>query len=615
MHLKIYPSNFPMKKLKLLLLTYCCFFSYLAYSQQITNLDSLENIIKISSPDTNKVHLLCAYLEGFHRTVANKDSIKLRGYITEVDRLSEKLNFPIGKAHSYYMKALVADIMRDYPQIVANGMKASSIYEKYGYILHHAKTLRMIALGHYLQGGHKNSLFYIQKALKNYELADYKWGMALCMVLIGNTQAIHHKEEEALGTYLKGIAILKGTGLINESLLLNAGEMLMNKKRYDEALQLYQQSKAYMEKKKAFKHPGYAYSLFEIGNIYKAKQNYSEAIQNYLKSIAIYQEIDMTFGTPMIMNNLADIYKMQGSPDSTIKYAKESIVIAKKIKEPTLIKDSYLLLSEANQLKKNYLLAYEFYLKHSHLKDSLFTIEKTKEVSAIQTQFETERKDQQIKVQKGELKLLEADRNTKILIIISLFLILIFIAGVFAFTNYRKNQKIKDKEKKEKLLLTENDLKQAQINSELAEKKHLETELALKTQQLDSYTKQLLQKNELLEKLNQQMTENKSIVNSEHLANLQKLIEGSLYNAKDWQNFFLHFSEVYPRFFAGINKKFPQLTTNDHRHCALIKLKLAPKEISSLLGIEHTTIYKNRYRLAQKMEISADLLDEEICQY
>ena len=74
----------------------------------------------------------------------------------------------------------------------------------------------------------------------------------------------------------------------------------------------------------------------------------------------------------------------------------------------------------------------------------------------------------------------------------------------------------------------------------------------------------------------------------------------------DWHKFVLHFNDVHPQFFDKLQARFPNLSDNDLRVCAYIKMKLTNKETAQLLNISSKGLETARYRLEKKTNLNAD---------
>lgn len=73
-----------------------------------------------------------------------------------------------------------------------------------------------------------------------------------------------------------------------------------------------------------------------------------------------------------------------------------------------------------------------------------------------------------------------------------------------------------------------------------------------------------------------------------------------------WSEFLSRFSGVYPHFFDALNERYPGLTQNELRFCALMKINLSLLDTANALNISPESVRKARYRLYKKMELESD---------
>lgn len=84
---------------------------------------------------------------------------------------------------------------------------------------------------------------------------------------------------------------------------------------------------------------------------------------------------------------------------------------------------------------------------------------------------------------------------------------------------------------------------------------------------------------------------------------IDKLISSSATNFQ-WKNFKLLFEEIHPEFFNELLSNYPELTTNELRHLALIKMNLSTKEIAQIFIVKPTSIQVARHRLKRKLHLT-----------
>jgi len=142
----------------------------------------------------------------------------------------------------------------------------------------------------------------------------------------------------------------------------------------------------------------------------------------------------------------------------------------------------------------------------------------------------------------------------------------------------------------------------------------VQEELEFRNREITSSALYVAQKNEILSKLDEKLSElkdNARIENKKEITQLKRLIKENIELDEDWNNFKLHFEKVHPRFFETLANKFPELSSNEQKICAYLRMNLSGKEIARLMNITPKSTQMSRYRLKKKFELGAeeDLLD------
>ena len=120
---------------------------------------------------------------------------------------------------------------------------------------------------------------------------------------------------------------------------------------------------------------------------------------------------------------------------------------------------------------------------------------------------------------------------------------------------------------------------------------------------------QFLQKNQYLLEISKSLDElgkekdQKEIVKS--VRQISQKIKNSLKQNDRWEEFRLYFEQVHSDFYAKLKISFPNLTPNDLKQCALVKLNLSLDESAALLGVSAESVRISRYRIQKKMGMSA----------
>ena len=161
---------------------------------------------------------------------------------------------------------------------------------------------------------------------------------------------------------------------------------------------------------------------------------------------------------------------------------------------------------------------------------------------------------------------------------------------------------------KEEFLKKEAEATEKQIIKIQTEK--LQAELASKNRELANSAMSLVYKNELLQKLSEEMTklkdENGKKLSEDQLRKIQKVIDEGMNDERDWNLFENSFNEAHESFFKKLKANHPDLVPNDLKLCAYLHMNMSSKEMASLLNISLRGVEIRRYRLRKKLEVPHD---------
>jgi ligand-binding sensor domain-containing protein/DNA-binding CsgD family transcriptional regulator len=194
--------------------------------------------------------------------------------------------------------------------------------------------------------------------------------------------------------------------------------------------------------------------------------------------------------------------------------------------------------------------------------------------------------------------------------------ILMAVLVFFAARNNFRQKLQQDREKiltrvqleKEAFLKKEAEATEKQIIKIKTEK--LQAELQSKNRELASSAMSLVYKNELLQKLSEEMIKLKDKdgkkVADDHIRKVQKIIDEGMNDERDWNLFETSFNEAHGSFFKKLKANYPDLVPNDLKLCAYLHMNMSSKEMASLLNISLRGVEIRRYRLRKKLNIPHD---------
>jgi len=153
------------------------------------------------------------------------------------------------------------------------------------------------------------------------------------------------------------------------------------------------------------------------------------------------------------------------------------------------------------------------------------------------------------------------------------------------------------------------------INRKRIETKHkikmVEQEMLSANEQLKMFTANLVEKTNLIEKLESQVKGNQ--LTAEQQALISELSSHTILTEEDWIKFKSLFEKIHPGFFINLQEKVVDITVAELRMAALTRLHFSTSQIASILGISPNSVYKTRQRLRQRLSIDIeDSIEEAI---
>lgn len=164
-------------------------------------------------------------------------------------------------------------------------------------------------------------------------------------------------------------------------------------------------------------------------------------------------------------------------------------------------------------------------------------------------------------------------------------------------------------------MLSQNRLKRLKLekdNSDLVSRnlelnrQSLENELELRNKELTTNVMFQIQKNELVQEIiGKLITHNRNTnsLDSKAVYGIIKDLEKTL-DSSAWSEFEVRFNQVHNEFYAKLNSINSELSTNERRLCAFLRLNMTTKEIASITGQTIRSIEVARTRLRKKLNLT-----------
>ena len=382
-----------MKHFSLFICVFACLrFCTFSFAQQIKN-DSLETLVHTGN-NLQQTDLLFQLARQYWDS--NKDSAAF--YLNIVLKTSDYE--AIAKANQYLGHLYLEQ--GNYSEALKNYLAAVSYYEKTDKI-QVANIYSRIGEIWRLQLDFEKSLSYHQSAFSIYTELNDSVGTAYSLNDIALTYEAKKDFETALSYHEKSLEIKKNLG--DKRML---GDSYCN-----------------------------------LGTIYRELGQYEKALEYQYMALKIDQELGDEVNMAIIHNNIAALLILMEKPNDALPHLQTAEKLTQLHHALDPLKYTYLQYTRLFEKKNDYQQAYQYHLKYSAVKDSLFNSESSKQITEMSTKYETEKKETRIKLQQTELDKKHAEvkrQNTQRNAFIGGFNLMLALAGV-TYHSYRNKRK------------------------------------------------------------------------------------------------------------------------------------------------------------------------------
>lgn len=193
----------------------------------------------------------------------------------------------------------------------------------------------------------------------------------------------------------KAIGLLRKTG-DNKKLgytLINSGYSHYSRKKYKEALALYNEGETFLENTDTIPR---AYTIGNRALVFWKLGDYKTAEEDLLKAIEILLPVHDDFGMADYHIQLGKLYTETGETDKAIEHCKKGLKLATELGLKEQICDANLLLVTLYEGQKDYEEALGFQKTYLVYKDSIESSSNIKKMADLRTEYEVNIKDREI---------------------------------------------------------------------------------------------------------------------------------------------------------------------------------------------------------------------------
>jgi len=353
--------------------------------------------LKTAQHDTDKANIY--YTISRYYWSKDPDSALLMGERSL--EVATKAHFEKGIALAYLTKGVAYGSKGQYPEALESDLQALRISERLGM--------------EGLTGNNYNNIGNVYIAMKDYSKALEYFREALQIALRDKEDATHSGEA---------------------SLLINISEAFKEAGRYDSAIAY--NARAQQMVARAHDSMNLSIVLLNMGDDYVRMQQPVKALSYLAQALHISQRLQDEEGIAWAYISIAKAYHEQGQYNTSIQYAGLSLQKAQNLHLPEMIKETCHTLYTGYQGLHQFDKALYYRNREIALNDSLYTLEKERQLKNLHSDYELEKQQHQIDLLNKDKIIRENERaQDKDMLLLSIAIAVLL--GLGCFFLYRSN--------------------------------------------------------------------------------------------------------------------------------------------------------------------------------
>jgi tetratricopeptide (TPR) repeat protein len=440
-----------------------------------------------------------------------------------------------------------------------------------------ATTLHTIGIIYRALGDPDRAVSQFFESLQIFENLEDKSGISRLFNSIGILFADQDDVDRAKDYYSRSLDISRqlgdlhgiARGLNNLALIENGEGSLERRKQYlAEALKINRQTG-----QKLWEGINY----LNLGEVYLDEEKYDSAYHYYRLSLKHFEQLKNIPQMVSALLYLSEYYERSGDLEHSHVLARRAMHLADSTNVMRSKISAAHRLSQVNNLLGNEMKSLRYSVLSYQLQDSINKEESANRIRMIEMLNDYDRTLQAKKLEQQK-------RDATYLVIIITIVFMAILAVTIVLARMKINRK----------------------NAQML-KKDLESELDNKNKELTISVMSLMKKNEIITNIAKRLNKlnrdrDKEVILSDMRAIIKDLKRSS--ENEIWEDFDRRFREVHSGFYQQLTKQYPNLTPNELKLCAFMRMNLSSKEISELTGQRVPSIDIARSRLRKKLGIA-----------
>jgi serine phosphatase RsbU (regulator of sigma subunit) len=468
------------KQVSTLILSLFLIFSGIKFSFAQNELDSLFKILP-NEKNLQRVDIICQIAKRLRGV--NADSAKVLS--EEALMIAKQYNdiHYIGEAYNALGGAYL--FKGDFYKAIDNFQLALLNFSNIQEMNRAADMMNNLGVVHRKMGKYEKSIRFYLDALAIKEKSDDK---KETISLLNNIGSIYYYQKNYVKAEDYYSRVLDLSLQTNDNVGIaasynNLSLIAFEQKNYEKALEL--NKKALELRKLNNDQYGIAVCLNNMGRIYQAVHDYNQAVFHFLQALDRYKKTGDWDGAANSLYNIGAIYTEKKDYKTALKFLEESAAISDSLGATVNLRDNYRVMAECYKALGNTVKAYEYMHDFVILNDSIINEQSLKHTAELEAQYESGRKESEIKLLKQEKLIQEKDNerqkaeiNRQLILRNSLlaglgFIVIIVVLVLIQYLQKQKANKILKQQNEEihqqKLLIEQKSNELAEKNKEVTD--------------------------------------------------------------------------------------------------------------------------------------------------
>lgn len=360
--------------------------------------DSLAQHLKTATEDSAKVNN-CIYLASYF---FEKNLKKSNYFAQQALLISQNIKYRNGQAKSLFLLAQTEHKLGKLKSALTHFGESTRIFQQEQQSYFQGKGYAEMGNVYADLGEMVSAIKYHQTAIEVFKKLNNQIGIGNCYSDLGHINHMQKNYNQSLTYYQKAKNIFaKAKDEMALANLYNRVSVVFRDQQEIEKSLSYDY-KALLIQEKLRDKSGMATSNLNIGETSIIQQEFTRS-QGYIDYAAkLFREIEDQIGLSKCYLLSAQVALLQNKTQIAAQNLIKCIEIAEKARAIPQLVDSYKLLSDLSAQNNNIEEAYKYLAQHGALKDTLYSLERSRQFSEMEVKYQTETIEEQLEVEKLE---------------------------------------------------------------------------------------------------------------------------------------------------------------------------------------------------------------------